>query len=99
MYYVELLDNETGQVDRLGEFEERELAVAAAKNTIDEFLRDNYYAGMSATYLYNLYAKKGKTPVIFQAGSETVNVVFNPLTYAEMRTAELWRADGAGDVS
>src|SRR5262245_35754705 len=97
MYYVELLDNETGDVERLAEFEERELAVGAARKVIDEFLQQNYRAGIAGSDLYKLFAAKGKTPVIFQAGSETVNVVFNPLTYAKARVAELCGVEGAAD--
>ena len=66
MYYVELLDNETSQVDRLAEFEERELAVVAAKNAVDEFLRDNYYAGISAYDLYKLYARRARRLLFFK---------------------------------
>ena len=78
------------QVRRIGEYQTIAEAIAVAHNTIDEFLRREFKAGMDAKALFSLYQSQGEYPFIFRDDDKTFNVPgFNHAHYAMTRSAEL----------
>ena len=78
------------QVRRIGEYEKVEDAIAAAKRTIDEFLRREFKAGMDAKALFARYHDKGEYPFIFRTEDRTISVRgFSHAQYAMTRAGEL----------
>jgi hypothetical protein len=78
------------QVRRIGEYEKVEEAIAAAKRTIDEFLRREFKPGTDAKALFSLYQAKGEYPFIFRTEDRTISVRgFSHAQYAMARAAEL----------
>lgn len=63
-----------------GEFESWELAEAACKNIVDDFLASAYRPGMSAGALYSQYKMFGEDPWISGGGG------FSAWDYAEQRS-------------
>ena len=78
------------QVRRIGEYEKVEEAIGAAKQTIDEFLRREFKAGMDPKALFSLYQSKGEYPFIFRTEDRTISVRgFSHAQYAMASSTEL----------
>ena len=78
------------QVRRIGEYEKVEEAIAAAKRTVDEFLRREFKAGMDAKALFALYQAKGEYPFIFRTEDRTISVRgFSHAQHAMASAAEI----------
>ena len=92
-FYVEGVlrqDDPDSEVRRIGEYETREEAVAAAKALVDEFLRSEHKAGMLPSELFSLYQERGEHPFIFRDADMTMNVrTFDHLQYAMLRSTEI----------
>jgi hypothetical protein len=89
-FFVEILKKETAEVLQIGEFENKEEAVACAKRAIDFFLIRQYEVGLSSGKLFETYTNKGEFPCIFRDGDSTINVGgFNHLQYAFNRCGEI----------
>ena len=92
-FYVEGLSDHKAvetQVRRIGEYKSIEEAIAAAKQTIDEFLQRAYRPGMLTKVLLLQYQERGEYPFIFRDDDKTFNVPsFNHLNYANTRCGEI----------
>ncbi len=78
------------QVRRIGEYEKVEEAIAAAKRTVDEFLRLEFKQGMDAKALFSLYQDRGEYPFIFRTEDRTISVRgFSHAQYAMTRAGEI----------
>ena len=78
------------QVRRIGEYEKVEEAIAAAKRTVDEFLRREFKQGMDAKALFSLYQDRGEYPFIFRTEDRTISVRgFSHAQYAMTRAGEI----------
>lgn len=76
-FIVEVLNKHfepKSQVRRIGEYDTKKEAIAAANSTIEESLRREFKPGMNAETLFSLYQKKGEYPVIFRDDDNTINV-------------------------
>ena len=69
-----------------GEFDRREDAVAAARETVDGFLADAYQAGMTADQLLEHFVKLGEDPFILPDDEKSP---FNGQAYARRRCREI----------
>ncbi len=78
-----------GERYELGKFEQWDAAVAACKNIIDEFIRQNYKAGMKAEDLYKNYLIFGEDPFIIQNNPESPTGSFSAWDYAKQRCQEI----------
>ena len=92
-FLVEGLNRQLGpdaEVRRIGVYETREEAVAAAQAVVDEFLRSEFTAGMNASELFSQYQSQGEYPFIFRDDDKTVNVPgFAHAQYARNRCEHL----------
>ncbi len=78
------------RVDRIGEYDDIESAVVAARLSIDVFLRREFKDGMSAGALFIRYQSAGQVPFIFNDSAATINVPgFNHFEYAMRRCEQL----------
>lgn len=78
------------QVRRIGKYETREEAIAAAQAVVDEFLRSEFSTGMNATELFSRYQSQGEYVFIFRDDDKTLNVPgFSHVHYAKDRCAQL----------
>ena len=78
------------QVRRIGEYEKVEEAIAAAKRTIDEYLRREFKPGMDAKALFFRYQEYGEYPFIFRTDDKSISVRgFSHAQYAMARATEL----------
>lgn len=71
---------------KLGVFEDCESALTACKKIVDEFLVQNYFVGMTAEDVYQIYTMFGEDPFII---SETPKSLFSAWNYAKQRCAEI----------
>jgi hypothetical protein len=77
-------------VRRIGSFQTKEEAIAAAKHTIDEFMVRECLPGMQPATLFSRYKTQGEYPFIFRDDDRTVNVGgFNHIQYANTRSIEI----------
>jgi hypothetical protein len=91
-YFVEGLTKDAAadqQVERIGEYNSLDEAIASAKQTIDGFLEREHEEGMSAAALFARYQTRGRIPFIFTDDGSTINVPFNHLEYAMRRAAQV----------
>lgn len=92
-FYVEGLRKSPepeGQVRRIGEYRTLAEAIAAAQQTVDQFLWHAFEPGMDAKQLVHLYQAQGEVPFIFRDDDKTLNVRgFNHAQYAVTRAAEI----------
>jgi len=78
------------QVRRIGEYEKVEEAIAAAKRTIDEYLRREFKPGMDAKALFSRYQEHGEYPFIFRTDDRSISVRgFSHAQYAMARATEI----------
>ena len=93
-YFVEGVTNigiGDSRVVRIGEYDELEAAIAAAKKVVDVFLDGQYADCISAGALFVRYQKSGQVPFIFSDSEVTINVPdFNHFTYAMRRCEEIY---------
>jgi hypothetical protein len=83
-------DDPDSEVRRVGEYETREEAIAAAKGMVDDFLRREHKTGMLPSALFSLYQERGEHPFIFRDADMTMNVrTFDHLQYAMLRSTEI----------
>jgi hypothetical protein len=83
------------QVRRIGEYDTVEEAIAAAKRTIDEFLKQEAKPGMDAKVLFTSYQNQGEYPFIFRTEDRTISVRgFSHAQYAMARSTELCKTQG-----
>jgi hypothetical protein len=91
-YFVEGLKKDAAaenQVERIGEYAGLEEAIAASRQTIDDFLEKEYCTGMLPAALFARYQAAGRIPFIFKDDGSTINVPFNHLEYAMRAAARL----------
>ena len=92
-FYVEGLtrtDKSDGKVRHIGDYQNLEDAIAAAKRTVDRFLLREFTADMSSRVLFSVYQNLGEFPFIFRDDDRTMNVPdFNHAQYARLRCDEL----------
>jgi hypothetical protein len=75
---------------RIGEFEQFEDAVVAAKQVVNDVLSRGYVAGMTAPQLLAHYQAAAEAPYIFRDDEGTVNASsFNHFNYAKSRSDEM----------
>lgn len=67
-----------------GEFETAEAALVAARERVDDYLKQAHSPGMSAEALYGSYKMFGEDPFVVGA-----NVHFSAWEYAKARCAEI----------
>ena len=72
--------------DVLGEFDNADEALAAAKQIVDRELLDAYRSGMTADELYDHYTSSGSDPFI---RSDDRSCHFSAWNYAKVRCQEL----------
>lgn len=94
MPYKVLVDDNYHYMDQseryeLGEFENLEAAIEAAKKIVDEFLRSGYQPGMTAQELYKAYTGFGEDPFIASPSTEETGVLFSAWDYAKLRCEEM----------
>lgn len=92
-FLVEGLNKQLGpeaEVRRIGVYETREEAIAAAQAVVDEFLRSEFSTGMNATELFSRYQSQGEYVFIFRDDDKTLNVPgFTHVQYARTRCEQL----------
>lgn len=75
-----------------GKFETLDLAIAASKRIVDEFLASAFKPGITADALYSQYTSFGEDPFI--VGSSEPGVPFSAWTYAKGRCSEMCGSEG-----
>jgi hypothetical protein len=68
-----------------------ELAIAAAKRIVDEYLTSAHTSGMSAAQLYHSYVNFGEDPYI--VAEQSTGVLFSAWDYARKRCDEMCPPD------
>ena len=91
MKYVVRVDENSHYMDEserhtLGEFEDAEAALAAAKRIVDDDLNSLYGAGMTADELYQNYTSFGRDPFIISGDG---SCQFSAWDYAARRCREI----------
>lgn len=91
MKYVVRVDDNSHYMDEserytLGEFEDAESALAAAKKAVDDDLNSFYGAGMTAEQLYQHYTSYGCDPFIISGDG---SCQFSAWDYAAKRCHEM----------
>jgi hypothetical protein len=91
MKYVVRVDENSHYMDEserytLGEFEDAESALAAAKKAVDDDLDSLYGAGMTAEQLYRQYTSFGRDPFIVSVDG---SCRFSAWDYAAQRCREI----------
>jgi hypothetical protein len=90
-YTVRVADNfhygDSSETYTKGKYDSLDLAIAAAKQIVEDYLRSAYRAGMTAEQLYDSYTSFGEDPFI--VGGETADVVFRAWEYAKARSGEI----------
>jgi hypothetical protein len=75
---------------RVGEFDQFDDAVSAAKQVVNDVLSRGYVAGMTTAQLLAHYQESAEAPYIFRDDEGTVNASsFNHFNYAKARSDEL----------
>ena len=78
------------QLRRIGEYATLEEAIAASKRAIDEFLLQEFKAGMTAAQLYAQYQEFGEVPCVFRDDGLTMSIPgFNHWQYTNARCLEI----------
>ncbi len=89
-YTVFVADNyhyqDEGAEYKLGDFNDRESALAACKEKVDDYLARAYKPGMTPDALYSSYTMFGKDPFII---SEVADCKFSAWGYAKERCVEI----------
>jgi hypothetical protein len=79
----------------LGTFASREVAIAAAKTVVDDYLEAARKPGMAAHQLFESYTMFGEDPFI--VGPDQPGKAFSAWAYAKRRCDELCGTSGSPD--
>jgi len=83
-------DDPDAAVRRIGVYQTREEAIAAAKATVDAFLHREHKHGMLPSELFSIYQERGEHPFIFRDDDRTMNVrTFDHIQFATLRSTEI----------
>ena len=78
------------RVRRIGVYQTREEAIAAAQQVVGEFLHREFKPGMGAQELFSCYQSRGEYTFIFRDDDKTLNVPgFSHVHYARKHCEQL----------